>query len=121
MNKPIKVALVGYGFAGKSFHVPFITTIEGSQLSAIVNSDELKVKKDWPNVAVFASLERLLAEQPEVDLVVIPTPNKTYFPLAKQALEAGKHVIVDKPFTLTVQEAVMLKQLAQTKGKLLSV
>lgn len=121
MNKPIKVGLIGYGFAGKTFHVPFITTIEGFQLSAIVSSDEQKVKKDWPNVPVFASLEQLLAEQPEVSLIVIPTPNKTHFPLAKQALEAGKHVIVDKPFTLTVQEAVTLNQLAQTKGKLLSV
>uniref|UniRef100_A0A3B0ML75 Putative oxidoreductase YdgJ n=1 Tax=Arsenophonus endosymbiont of Trialeurodes vaporariorum TaxID=235567 RepID=A0A3B0ML75_9GAMM len=62
-----------------------------------------------------------MAEQPEVSLIVIPTPNKTHFPLAKQALEAGKHVIVDKPFTLTVQEAVTLNQLAQIKGKLLSI
>lgn len=121
MNKPIKVGLIGYGFAGKTFHVPFITTIEGFQLSAIVSSDVQKVKKDWPNVPIFASLKQLLAEQPEVDLIVIPTPNKTHFPLAKQALEAGKHVIVDKPFTLTVQEAISLKQQAQEKGKLLSV
>ncbi|CAA2929625.1 putative oxidoreductase YdgJ [Arsenophonus endosymbiont of Bemisia tabaci Q2] len=122
MNKPIKVGLIGYGFAGKTFHVLFITTIEGFQLSAIVSSDEQKVKKDWPNVPIFASLEQLFAEQPEVSLIVIPTPNKTHFlPLAKQALEAGKHVIVDKLFTLTMQEALTLNQLAQTKGKLLSV
>ncbi|MFV9996911.1 MAG: Gfo/Idh/MocA family oxidoreductase [Arsenophonus endosymbiont of Dermacentor nuttalli] len=78
MNKPIKVGLIGYGFAGKTFHVPFITTIEGFQVSAIVSSDEQKVKKNWSNVAVFATLERLLAEQPEVELIVIPTPNKIF-------------------------------------------
>ncbi|MDM8621026.1 Gfo/Idh/MocA family oxidoreductase, partial [Escherichia coli] len=62
-----------------------------------------------------------LFNDPNIDLIVIPTPNDTHFPLAKAALEAGKHVVVDKPFTVTLSQARELDALAKTLGRVLSV
>jgi predicted dehydrogenase len=62
-----------------------------------------------------------LFNDPNIDLIVIPTPNDTHFPLAKAALEAGKHVVVDKPFTVTLSQARELDALAKSLGRLLSV
>ena len=98
MTKTLNVAIVGYGFASKTFHAPLIVGVPGLQLTAIASSDPAKVKADWPDVAVDATPADLFA-RPEIDLVVIPTPNDSHFPLASMALAAGKHVVVDKPFT----------------------
>ncbi|MEQ4671002.1 MULTISPECIES: oxidoreductase [Providencia] len=120
MSTPIKVGIVGYGYASKTFHAPFIATLPGYELTAISSSDPNKVTLDWPNVAVASSPEKLFAN-PEIELVIIPTPNDTHYALASQALAAGKHVVVDKPFTVTVEEAEKLQQQALKEGKLLSV
>ncbi|EPC2527430.1 oxidoreductase [Providencia stuartii] len=120
MSAPIKVGIVGYGYASKTFHAPFIATLPGYELTAISSSNLDKVTADWPDVEVVSSPEQLFAN-PEIELVIIPTPNDTHYPLASQALAAGKHVVVDKPFTVTVEEAQSLQQQAQQAGKLLSV
>ncbi|HEM6842826.1 TPA: oxidoreductase [Providencia stuartii] len=120
MSAPIKVGIVGYGYASKTFHAPFIATLPGYELTAISSSNSDKVTADWPDVEVVSSPEQLFAN-PEIELVIIPTPNDTHYPLASQALAAGKHVVVDKPFTVTVEEAQSLQQQAQQAGKLLSV
>ncbi|EMN4128656.1 oxidoreductase [Providencia vermicola] len=120
MSAPIKVGIIGYGYASKTFHAPFIATLPGYELTAISSSQPDKVTTDWPNVTVVSSPEQLLAN-PEIELVIIPTPNDTHYPLASQALAAGKHVVVDKPFTVTVEEAEALQQQAQKAGKILSV
>ena len=118
--KTLKVGLVGYGFASKTFHAPLIDGTGGLILSAISSSDEGKVKADWPSVRVVND-PKVLFHDPTLDLIVIPTPNETHFPLAREALAAGKHVVVDKPFTLTCHEASVLKEQAESKGLLLSV
>ncbi len=120
MTSPLKVGIVGYGYAAKTFHAPLIAAVPGLQLAAISSSDPAKVGVDWPDVPVVTSPESLFASD-EVELVVIPTPNDTHFPLAAQALAAGKHVVVDKPFTLTVGEARELIALAHRYRRLLSV
>lgn len=120
MSKPIKVAIIGYGYASKTFHAPFLGILEGYDLTTISSSDPSKVKADWPNIHVAASPEAVFADK-DIELVVIPTPNDTHFPLAQAALAAGKHVVVDKPFTLDVSQAEQLKQQAEQAGKLLSV
>lgn len=120
MSAPIKVGIVGYGYASKTFHVPFIATLPEYELTAISSSNPAKVSADWPDVAVVASPEELFSN-PEIELVIIPTPNDTHYPLASEALAAGKHVVVDKPFTITVEEAQALQKQAQDTGKLLSV
>ncbi|MGO2333893.1 oxidoreductase [Providencia sp.] len=120
MSKPIKVGIIGYGYASKTFHTPFLARLAGFELTAISSSDPSKVKADWPNINVVSSPEAIFAD-PEIELVVIPTPNDTHYPLSRDALAAGKHVVVDKPFTLNVEEALKLKQQAEKAGKLLSI
>jgi predicted dehydrogenase len=119
-NKPLNVALIGYGYAGKTFHAPLIAHTKGLNLAAIVSSNNAKVLKDFPKISIF-SLPDDAFIRPEIDLVVIATPNDTHFELGQKALKAGKHVIVDKPFTLTVAEATMLVRMAKDTNKHISV
>lgn len=118
--KTINIALIGYGFVGKTFHAPLIQSIEGLTLAVVSSRDEEKVKRDLPDVQVVATPEEAI-QHPDVDLVVIASPNATHAPLAALALNAGKHVVVDKPFTLDMQEARELIALADEKQRLLSV
>lgn len=114
----LNVALLGYGFASKTFHAPLLTHVPGLRLTHIVSSDSAKVKKDY-DVTVLAKPEEVFA-LPEIDLIVIATPNITHFDLASKALKAGKHVVIDKPFTNTVAEATELIILARKQRRLLS-
>lgn len=120
MSDSIRVGLIGYGYASKTFHAPLIDGTPGLELAAITSSDAGKVTADWPQMRVIASPQALITD-PAIDLIVIPTPNDTHFPLAKAALEAGKHVVVDKPFTVTLSQARELDALAKSRGLLLSV
>lgn len=120
ITKDINVALIGYGFVGKTFHAPLIRSIPGLKLAIVSSSNEEKVKKDLPDVNVVASPEMAI-NHPDIDLVVIASPNDTHAPLAIMALNAGKHVVVDKPFTLNIDEARELSALAEDKKLLLSV
>lgn len=120
MTRVLKAGIVGYGYATKTFHAPLIAAVPGMELAAVSSRDPAKVGADWPGLQVFDSPEALFACA-EIELVVIPTPNDTHFPLAAHALAAGKHVVVDKPFTLTTGEAEELIALAHRYDRLLSV
>jgi predicted dehydrogenase len=120
LNTPLNVGLLGYGYASATFHAPLIAAVPGLRLAAIASSRPGDVLADWPHVSVCASAAELIA-RPDIDLVVIATPNDTHAPLAAQALAAGKHVVVDKPFTLQVSEARDLVALAEQHQRLLSV
>ena len=120
MSDKVRVGLVGYGFASKTFHAPLIAGTSEMELAAVSSSDAAKVHADWPAMQVVADPQTLF-DDPTIQVIVIPTPNDTHFPLAKAALTAGKHVVVDKPFTVTLAEARELNALAKTKGLLLSV
>lgn len=118
--KPLRVALIGYGYVGKAFHAPLINSVPGLKLSVVSSRDADKVHADLPQVQAIADpLAAIL--QPQVDIVVIASPNATHAPLARVALEAGKHVVVDKPFTLDLEQARELIVLAEKHGRLLSV
>lgn len=116
----IHVGLVGYGMAGAVFHAPLIASTPGLMLDTIVSSQPEKVHQDFPTIAVVPTLEHLLA-QPEITLVVIATPNEVHYDLAKQALTAGKHVVVEKPFVLHVSQGEELMRLARQQQVVLSV
>ncbi|VEB98211.1 Uncharacterized oxidoreductase ydgJ [Cedecea lapagei] len=120
MSDTLRVGLIGYGYASKTFHAPLISGTPGMTLAAVSSSDASKVHADWPGLTVVSDPQHLFKD-PAIDLIVIPTPNDTHFPLAKAALEAGKHVIVDKPFTVTLSQARELDALAKKLGLLLSV
>ncbi|CDG21349.1 Uncharacterized oxidoreductase ydgJ [Xenorhabdus poinarii G6] len=120
MSEVLNVGLVGYGYASKTFHAPLIAGTANVELVAICSSNVDKVNKDWPAVSVVSSAQALF-DDPNIDLIVIPTPNDTHYPLAQRALAAGKHVVVDKPFTITVEQAQSLKKQAEEANLLLSV
>jgi len=117
---PVRVGLLGYGFAGRTFHAPLIRAVNGLALSAVASGNPDRVKADIPDVSIYATPDTLIAAE-DIDCVVIATPNATHAPLAKAALAAGKHVIIDKPFTLDMNEARELIGIADSLGLLLSV
>ena len=120
MLEYINAGLIGYGYAGKTLHAQLLNSTPGIQLRTIVSRDAAKVKADWPDIQVVAHSDELLAD-PSIDLVVIASPNDTHYPLAKAALLAGKHVVIDKPFALDSREARSLVSLAQEHDLQLSV
>lgn len=120
MATTIGVGILGCGYATATFHAPLVQSVPGLELRAISSRDPEKVRSVCPGARSATSPEALLA-LPEIELVVIPTPNETHYPLACQALEAGKHVVVDKPFTITLAEASDLKARAERADRLLTV
>lgn len=120
MTSPLRTALIGYGYAGKTFHAPLIAATPGLSLHSVVSSDSAKVHADWPEVAVMNEIKAAM-DNADIELIVIATPNDTHARLAAAALQAGKHVVVDKPFTLTLNEARRLHALAKIQDRLLSV
>lgn len=120
MDKSLRVGIVGYGFATATFHAPLVRATPGLVLAAVSTSDPAKVHAALPGVEAMTSHDELVTRA-DLDLVVIPTPNDTHHRLAAAALAAGKHVVVDKPFTVTVAEAEDLVSQARGAGRLLSV
>jgi scyllo-inositol 2-dehydrogenase (NADP+) len=116
----IDVGLIGFGLGGRSFHAPVIHAVEGLRLAAILQRSGDSAAELYPDARIVRTLDDLLAID-SIRLVAISTPNETHFPLAKRCLEAGRHVVVDKPFTTSVAEAVELLQLAKQKKLALSV
>ncbi|MFC6997383.1 oxidoreductase [Rufibacter roseus] len=122
-DKIFKVGLIGYGMAGQVFHGPFIHSVEGLELTRIRESRAPNIalaQSRYPNATFTAQVEDIFSD-PQIDLVVVATPNASHYELSKRALEAGKHVVVEKPFTATSAQADELIQLAQEKGRVLTV
>lgn len=118
--RQISVGLVGYGMGGSVFHAPMILAVPQLRLSSVVTSRKERIEHDLPGVRVVPALADLLSD-PTIQLMVISTPTSTHFEIAAAALEAGKHVVVDKPFAASVEEADTLIALAESKHLLLSV
>jgi predicted dehydrogenase len=116
----IRAALTGYGYAGKTIHAPLIRAAKGLELAMIVSSRPADVRADLPGVAVAPDLATALAD-PSIELVVIATPNDIHASMAHEALEAGKHVVIDKPFALSVAEGESVLAHAERVGKMVSV
>ena len=89
----IRVGLVGFGMAGRVFHAPLISSVEGLELAAVVERSTDKAAERYPGITTYRTLEDLLADS-TIKLVVVATPNSTHFPIAMQALEAAKNVVV---------------------------
>jgi len=120
LNEPIRVGLIGFGFVSKTFHVPLIQATDGYRINAVSSSRPADVSAVLPDVGVVSD-PKALATHPDVDLVVIASPNETHAPLAELALRAGRNVVVDKPFTITVEEARHLATVGKERNVLLSV
>ena len=118
--QPLQVALIGYGNAGRIFHAPLISAVSGFEFACICSSQPEAVLADWPHVRCVATPEAIFAD-PSIDLVVIASPNPSHYPLALAALHAGKHVVVDKPCSVTLAETEHLLSVAQELGRVLTV
>ncbi len=118
--RDMKVGLIGYGMAGQVFHAPVITAVPHLQLSKVVERRGDTSRQRYPWVEVVRDAAALF-EDKDIELVVVATPNASHFDLARQALLAYKHVVVDKPFTITSEQAGQLIELARRQRKLISV
>jgi scyllo-inositol 2-dehydrogenase (NADP+) len=116
----IDIGLIGFGFAGRTFHAPVITAVEGLRVAAILQRVGPEAQLAYPSTPVVRTLDQLLANE-SIRLVVIATPNTTHFELAKQCLLAGRDVVIDKPFATSYAEAAELVKIASDQGRLLSV
>jgi len=115
-NKKITAGLLAYGMSGKVFHAPFLNTHNGFNLKAIVERTNKNAVSDYPEITSYSSIDELLADE-EIELVVINTPNNLHYEHSKAALENGKHILVEKPFTATSAQAKELFDLADKVGK----
>ena len=120
MAPSLNVALIGYGYVGKVFHAPLIRHTPGLHLHTVVSRDAGKVHQDLPELHVVANPQQAFSD-PAIDLVVIASPNDSHAPLALAALDQGKHVVVDKPFTVTLAEAEAVVARAHERGRRVSV
>lgn len=118
--QPIKTAVLSFGMSGSVFHAPFLNVHEGFDFYAVWERTKNEAQKQYPEVKTYRTLDELLADD-AVELVIVNTPNSTHFDYAKKALEAGKNVVMEKPFVVNASEGEELISLAQQKGKLLSV
>lgn len=116
----IDVGLVGFGLGGRCFHAPVLRAVPGLRLTAILQRSGDSAAQLFPGTHIVRGMDDLLRID-SIRLIVIATPNQTHFPLAKRCLEAGRDVVVDKPFTTSLQEATELLLLAKKLGRILTV
>jgi predicted dehydrogenase len=118
--RTVQVGLIGFGLGGRVFHAPIISAVPGLQLAAIMERTGDSARAAYPDARVVRSVSELLSID-SIELVVITTPNPTHLELSRQCLEAGRHVVVDKPFTTTVAEAEELVRTAKQHNRLITV
>ncbi len=115
MERIIKAGIMSYGMSGKIFHAPFLSLHKGFDLVAIVERSKNNAVADYPDIITYRSIEELLADE-RLELIVVNTPNYTHYEYAKASLNAGKNVLIEKPFSVTKAEAEELFSLAFRKG-----
>src|SRR6266478_9534178 len=120
MADEINVGLIGYGMAGRTFHAPIIQSVPTLKLKKVLERHGEQSRKRYPWVEVVNDASLILHDE-QIDLVVIATPNTSHFDLARQALIANKHVVVEKPFTTTTSQAQELIDLSRRQNKIISV
>jgi scyllo-inositol 2-dehydrogenase (NADP+) len=116
----MRVGLIGYGMAGQVFHAPVIAAVPGLRLAKVVERRGETSRQRYPWIEVVREAAALFEDE-AIELIVVATPNASHYDLTRQALLAGKHVVVDKPFTLTSEQARQLIELARQQNRVLSV
>jgi scyllo-inositol 2-dehydrogenase (NADP+) len=112
MSKPIVTGIMAYGMSGRVFHAPFIATSQAFKLKAVVERHEKKAAKVYPDIISYDAIDDLISDE-EIELIIVNTPNFLHFEHAKQALNAGKHVLIEKPCAATAAEVKELYDLGR--------
>lgn len=120
MAEIIQTGVASYGLSGQVFHAPFLETNAGFNIKKVWERTKNLSVQRYPDVEIVRTYEELLSDK-DIELIIVNTPDTTHYDYCKQALEAGKHVVVEKPFTLNSQEGEELKKLAESKNLVLSV
>ncbi|MBV8804359.1 MAG: oxidoreductase [Sinobacteraceae bacterium] len=120
MTERTKVGVLGFGLAGKVFHASLISAEPGLELAAVASSRVSEILERYPKIKVYDAPGKLAAD-PEIGLVVVATPDSTHASLARMALEAGKHVVVDKPLAMSATQAAELVAFARERNRMLTV
>jgi len=116
----IKTGICSYGMSGKLFHAPFIQNHPGYELAAIVERSKNDSRERYPKSKLYRSIDELLADN-LIQLIIINTPTHLHFENAKAALMAGKNIVVEKPFSVTVKECEEINEMAKRKNLFLSI
>jgi scyllo-inositol 2-dehydrogenase (NADP+) len=116
MSKPIVTGLMAYGMSGRIFHAPFISTNPGFTFKAVVERHEKKAANTYPDIISYNSIEELLNDD-EIELIIVNTPNYTHLEYAIRAMQAGKHVLIEKPATATSAEVKQLFDIGRELNK----
>lgn len=120
MNTKIKTALTSFGMSGQVFHGPSLKVNDGFEAVQILERTKTLSKKLFPDAEIVKNYETILSN-PEIELVVVNTPDHIHYEMAKRAIEAGKHILVEKPVTLISSQAEELIELAKMKGVVFTV
>jgi predicted dehydrogenase len=120
MGAVISTGICSYGMSGKLFHAPFLQAHPGFDLAAIVERHNNDSKERYPGAKLYRSVEELCTDK-ELQLIVVNTPTHLHFEQAKMVLQAGKNMVIEKPFAITVKEAEELTALAEANHLFLSV
>ncbi|MCG2461441.1 Gfo/Idh/MocA family oxidoreductase [Flavobacteriaceae bacterium F89] len=116
MDNTIKTGILSYGMSGQLFHSPFVDAHEGYELTAVVERSQKRAHLKYPDIKSYDSVDLLMADD-QIELVIVNTPNTTHFEFALKALQMGKHVLVEKPFTVTPAEAEKLFVVARENDR----
>lgn len=115
-NTPIKTGLLSFGMSGKVFHSPFLMAHEGFELTAVVERSKKLAQTQYPQIKSYNTIDEILFDE-SLELIIVNTPNATHFEFAKKAIEAGKHVLVEKPLTVTSAQAKQLFELGRQNNR----
>jgi scyllo-inositol 2-dehydrogenase (NADP+) len=115
----IRAGLIGFGLGGRVFHAPLLSSVEGLELAAIVERNSNHAADRYPGITTYRTIDAMLADS-SLGLIVVTTPNDSHFEYARQALEAGKNVVVDKPMCVSSAEIAQLMKLAAARSVMLA-
>ena len=115
MENKIKTGLLSFGMSGQLFHAPFVNAHDGFELTAVVERSKKQAHESYPEIKSYDSVDVLL-EDDTIELIIVNTPNATHFDFTLKALQKGKHVLTEKPFTITPDQAKQLFEAAKKNG-----
>jgi scyllo-inositol 2-dehydrogenase (NADP+) len=116
----IRCGIIGFGMSAKTFHIPFIDALDEYELSAVSTSRETELRESHPQARHYADPLELIAD-PDLDLIIITSPNESHYRYAEAVINAGRHAVVEKPFTVSARDARRLAEMAKRSDRMLTV